>query len=116
MMDKRTKEYLIKISLQMPSTLKKALMRIEKVNGSEELMERILSQKKDLKKEEKEAIEAGLREGKYAGKNQFVNDPKVAKAANEYFETKIKQGIKNGDIKEFQGDSFTRMLQAKYRT
>ena len=102
MMDKKTKEFLTKVSLAMPSTIKKALMRTEKTGGTEDLMEKLLGTKEDPK--ERKAIESGLEAGKYAGKNRFINDPKAARAANEYLEARIKDGMKRGIIKPFEGD------------
>ena len=110
-MDRKTQEYLMEIGLNMPERLKKALMRTEKSESYTDIMERFLFT--DIPEKDKDIIREGIRTGAYAGKQKYVNDPKAAALANQYFQDMIEKGIRQGKIERPKADEFMYRMREK---
>ena len=114
MMDKRTSEFLRKVGLGIPSTIRKGLLKTKKTESREDFAERLLDDAKTSAKDKAKAKE-GLMEGKFAAKERYHSEPSAIRAVDEYYEAKIKDGIAKGIIKKFEGDRFTKKLREKFR-
>jgi len=113
-MDKKTQKVLDRISANIPQRLREGIVA-HKVDG------RVLEDRakmewvRDNSRNKRARMVAAdlLRKGAFDTNIKETTNPEIARELDLYYETKIKQAVKKGEIKFDQDDPFVRMMRQK---